>query len=45
MIANIVQVPVYALGGIDARTAKRVADARLSGLAAIGALAVQDQRR
>lgn len=40
MIANAARMPVYALGGIDARTARALAGARLAGLAAIGALAL-----
>jgi thiamine-phosphate pyrophosphorylase len=32
-------VPVYALGGIDADSARRLLGARLAGLAAVGALA------
>jgi thiamine-phosphate pyrophosphorylase len=45
MIAKHVPAPIYALGGIDARSAKRLADAPLAGLAAIGALAVEPGRR
>ena len=37
-------VPVYALGGIDARTAQSLAGARLAGLAAIGAFAAAPER-
>ena len=38
LIAAALQVPVYALGGIDAATARRLGGARLAGLAAIGGL-------
>lgn len=41
MIARQVAVPIYALGGIDAQTAKRLEGAPFAGLAAIGALAVE----
>jgi thiamine-phosphate pyrophosphorylase len=37
-IAQLVPVPVYALGGIDAGTARQIADAPIAGFAAIGAL-------
>jgi thiamine-phosphate pyrophosphorylase len=39
-IARCVNIPVYALGGVDAQTARRLAPGALAGLAAIGALAV-----
>ena len=45
LIASQVPVPVYALGGVDARSARRLAGARVAGLAAIGALAVEDGER
>ena len=45
MIARQVPVPIYALGGVDARSAKRLAGACVAGLAAIGALAVEDEER
>lgn len=45
MIARQVPVPIYALGGIDADSAKRLAGACVAGLAAIGALAVEDGER
>ena len=38
-IARQSAVPVYALGGIDDQTARRLRDADLAGLAAVGALA------
>jgi thiamine-phosphate pyrophosphorylase len=40
LIARQSPVPVYALGGITADNAQQLADAKLIGLAAIGALAV-----
>jgi thiamine-phosphate pyrophosphorylase len=40
LIARQSSVPVYALGGITAENAQQLADAKLIGLAAIGALAV-----
>ncbi len=39
LLAGLSPLPVYALGGIDDRSAGRLAGARLAGLAAIGALA------
>ncbi len=39
LIATLLAVPIYALGGVDARSAKRLAGARLAGVAAIGGLA------
>jgi thiamine-phosphate pyrophosphorylase len=42
LIAQLVHVPVYALGGIDSQSAKRLLGAHLSGLAAVGALAVEE---
>ena len=45
MIARQVPVPIYALGGVDSRSAKRLAGAWVAGLAAIGALAVEDGER
>ena len=45
MIARQVPVPIFALGGVDARSAKRLAGACVAGLAAIGALAVEDGER
>ena len=39
-IAQQSPVPVYALGGIDARTVQNLHGAKLAGVAAIGALAV-----
>jgi thiamine-phosphate pyrophosphorylase len=45
LIANLAVAPIYALGGIDAHTAKHLAGGRFSGLAAIGALAVDRKRR
>jgi thiamine-phosphate pyrophosphorylase len=41
IIARAARVAVYALGGIDAQTARRLDSACLAGLAAIGALATQ----
>lgn len=41
MIAKRCTVPTYALGGIDVRTARRLAGASVGGLAAVGALAVE----
>lgn len=38
-ITNLLDMPIYALGGVDSHTAKRLAGAHLAGLAAIGALA------
>ncbi len=38
LIASIVPAPIYALGGIDAHSAKRLAGAPLAGLAAVHAL-------
>jgi thiamine-phosphate pyrophosphorylase len=38
LIARLLNAPIYALGGIDARTARRLAGARVVGLAAIGGL-------
>jgi thiamine-phosphate pyrophosphorylase len=38
-IAKRSPLPVYALGGVDETSARRLRDARLAGLAAIGALA------
>jgi thiamine-phosphate pyrophosphorylase len=40
-IARAAPLPVYALGGTDARTTRRLAGADLVGLAAIGGLAVR----
>ena len=40
-IAMSVSVPIYALGGIDARNAARLQGAPLAGIAAIGALKVR----
>lgn len=37
-LAQTAQLPVYALGGIDARTALRLEGAPLAGIAAVGAL-------
>jgi thiamine-phosphate pyrophosphorylase len=39
-IVRLARVPIYALGGIDATTAARLAHAELAGFAAIGALTV-----
>jgi len=39
-LARAAAIPVYALGGIDARTALRLKDAPIAGLAAVGALSV-----
>lgn len=39
LIATLLAAPIYALGGVDARNAKRLAGARLAGVAAIGGLA------
>jgi thiamine-phosphate pyrophosphorylase len=39
MIARAIAKPVYALGGIDAKTIMQLANANLAGVAAIGALA------
>lgn len=44
-IARQFQVPICALGGIDAQTAKRLVGAGLAGLAAIGALAIEGEQR
>lgn len=38
IIARLIDKPVYALGGIDAHTVKHLRDAKLAGIAAIGAL-------
>jgi hypothetical protein len=38
LIAKAVLIPVYALGGLDSLTARRLAGARLAGLAAIAGL-------
>ena len=38
LLAQDAGMPVYALGGIDARTALRLSGAALAGIAAIGAL-------
>jgi thiamine-phosphate pyrophosphorylase len=38
MIARAIAVPIYALGGIDARNVARLEGAALAGIAAIGAL-------
>jgi thiamine-phosphate pyrophosphorylase len=38
VIARLIDKPVYALGGIDAHTVKRLRCAKLAGIAAIGAL-------
>lgn len=40
LIAQQSALPVYALGGIDARTVRNLEDAKLAGIAAISALAV-----
>jgi thiamine-phosphate pyrophosphorylase len=40
-IAQAVPVPLYALGGVDACSARQFAGASLTGLAAVGALAVR----
>ena len=40
LIAQQTRVPLYALGGVDARTARQLAGAKFIGLAAIGGLAV-----
>jgi thiamine-phosphate pyrophosphorylase len=42
LIAQLADFPLYALGGIDSHSAKRLVGARLSGLAAIGALTVEE---
>lgn len=45
-LASIVRrcgLPVYALGGIDARTVRRLAGTGIVGIAAIGALAVDER--
>jgi thiamine-phosphate pyrophosphorylase len=39
LVAQQSPVAIYALGGIDASSAKRLENARLAGLAAIGGLA------
>jgi thiamine-phosphate pyrophosphorylase len=39
LLAQHSALPVYALGGIDARTVQKLSNARLAGIAAIGALA------
>ena len=39
-LVRAVTIPVYALGGIDARTALRLKDTPIAGLAAVGALSV-----
>jgi thiamine-phosphate pyrophosphorylase len=39
-VTQLVDVPIYALGGIDGLTAKQLRGANIAGLAAIGALAV-----
>jgi thiamine-phosphate pyrophosphorylase len=44
MIAQHVVAPIYALGGIDAQTGRRLAGARIAGVAVIGALAVDGAR-
>lgn len=38
IVARAAPLPVYALGGIDARSVTRLAGARLAGVAAVGAL-------
>jgi thiamine-phosphate pyrophosphorylase len=43
LIATRLDVPIYALGGVDAHRAKRLAGARLAGLAAIGGLACSER--
>lgn len=40
LIANLAPIPVYALGGIDTFTARRLDGGKITGLAAIGALTV-----
>lgn len=42
LIARESRVPIYALGGIDVRSIGRLRDARLAGVAAVGALANQN---
>ena len=41
LIARAAKVPVYALGGVDPRSAARLAPGSFAGIAAIGALNVQ----
>jgi thiamine-phosphate pyrophosphorylase len=41
LMAALARVPVYALGGVNALTIRRLADARLAGIAAIEGLAAQ----
>lgn len=40
IFAREAMLPIYALGGVDAETARQLAGARCAGLAAVGALAV-----
>jgi len=42
LIARLTGVPVYALGGVDAHSALRLAGAHLAGLAAIGGLGLDE---
>jgi thiamine monophosphate synthase len=42
-IARAVSTPIYALGGVDTHSAKKLAGARLAGLAAVGALGGEHQ--
>jgi len=42
LIAAQINIPAYALGGIDAHSVKRLSCGRFCGLAAVGALAVED---
>jgi len=44
-LARSAGLPVYALGGIDARTARRLTGSRAAGLAAVAALADEDRSR
>lgn len=40
ILAREAMLPIYALGGIDEKTARQLAGARCAGLAAVGALAI-----
>lgn len=44
LIAGLPDLPIYALGGVDAQSARRLAGAPLAGLAAIGGLACGESK-
>jgi thiamine-phosphate pyrophosphorylase len=44
-LANLMDVPIFALGGIDAQSAKQLTGARLAGLASVGGLACTERWR